>query len=156
MPTFPTLELTFLGCRALHRAAQGIPQPSRGASAPWQSQPLSLLPKDKARKPAPSCFHLCATWLRGTKHLHRASPHPPLGHQHLLLLSSPSPGCHQPTALHPFRGKQEMEAAASPSPLHPGSARQRAYSAAGPAVCLATGTGDGQDEGNFSPFHASF
>lgn len=120
---FPTPELTCLGCRALHRAGQGpqTPQPSRGASAPWQSQPLSPLPKDKARKPStglvPPLRYLAAGHKASPPSISTSSCRPPAPSPAQLTLSSS-------TALHPFRGKQEeKEAAASPSAAaQPGTA----------------------------------
>lgn len=144
-------------------------QPSRGASAaPTASQLHSKasvflsFPRAKQGNPTLSLFHLCVHYLT-TQSINvsllpitcTVTPDP---------LSSPSPRGYQPTAPEPSpqtcatakgRGWREHPGEA---PLHPNHvpAQPRAYSAVRPAACLATGTGDSRDEGNFSPFHASF
>lgn len=151
----PTPELIFVGCRALQRAAQRLPNPTAfQRSFSSMAKPASFSAsqgqsKETSTESLPPLRYLAAG--------HKASPVS-------ITPSSSRPPAPPPAPAHPLRAATSPQPSIPPwqtgggssSQPEPAAPRHRAHSALRPAVCSATGTGDGQDEGNFSPFHASF
>lgn len=172
MPALPAPQLASLGCKVLQRAAQGLLNPAAFQRSTALSSEAKLASFSTSQGQIRETQHrVCSTsvhtiQLPGTKHLPTTtttsfhsvtSSQPPSHSAHTLPVGYQPPA---PVSCHSKRGGDgsSTQPKHCRTPAHPDHlpARHHAYSAVRPAGCLATETGDGRDEGNFSPFHASF